>query len=423
MAGRLAKSVRVIRSNVHTASGIATSLNVSGSFSEVTRQFSPSLTIDGAGSETQVGAVTGPLDVERNIVFIINDDTKERPIDNDVDRIPVFGRLVYGEVLLNGTYTCTNGDPNVVGVGTFFNSSTEIGDLILGPDGLYYEIASVTDDLNLVLTTNFGGATGPTSNGIRRRFTLNFRKVVGTAEEGVTLPAGDIQFFCGAFFGLDVPVFDAAMFMHQGGEPVRIGIATDTTSGRVFIDDETETSPTPLAGAIQTIKDSGFDVSKNTYDINFLGAEAGGSPGVVDVTQRGPTGNTGPDGVGAPGPAGPQGPDGVGFSGGTQHASTGGNNHMLIRRSPVDHNVLGYNVTYQHTVNGASYSIFEVLWATAGIWYILDWGGGWRTDGENWRLTQITRDTATQVTLSAATEVQGNLAVDVGICLNLAGSN
>jgi hypothetical protein len=420
MAGRLAKSVRVVRSNVHTLTGPATSINVSGSFSEVTRQSSPLLTIDGAGDETQPGAITGPHDAERNVVFIVNDDTKERPIDNDIDRIPVYGRLLYSEALLTGTYTCTVGDPNVVGVGTFFTVEAQPGDLILGADGLYYEIASITDNLNLVLTTNFGGSTGPVSNGIQRRFTLEFKKVDVNTEVTAALPAGDIQFFVGAFYGLDTPVFDSAMVMHQGGEPVRIGIATDATSGRVLIDGDTDPDPTPLIGAIQTIKDSGFEVSQNTYDINFDGAAPGGSPGVVDITQRGPTGDTGPAGVGAPGPAGPQGPTGIGFNGGANHAATNTTNHMWIKRTAFDNNV-GFNVSYFHTVNGNSYNLDEVLWATAGIWYIYDYGGGNRPQGENWRLINVTRDTLQQVTLTAATETAGALAVNIGIALNLAG--
>lgn len=421
MATRLAKSVRVTQSNVHTLVAPATSMNVSESFSEVTRQFAPALSILGGGDETQVGAITGPLDSTRNVVFVVNDGTKERPIDTDTDRLPIFGRLDYEETLLVGSYTCTSGSPGVAGVGTFFQAEVEIGDLVQGADGLYYPVASITDDLNLTLLVNFGGATGPVSNGVRRRFTLNFRKVDNVTEVDAALPAGDIRFFFGAFFGMDTPVLDTSLVMHQGGEPVRIGIATSAVSGRVLVDPLTEAEPVPLAGSIQTVKDSGFDVSRSVYDVDFDGAQLGGSPGVVDVTQRGPTGPTGPDGVGAPGPAGPQGPAGVGFNGGSQHASIAGNNHMWVKRGIVDHNALGQNVSYFHTVNTSGFSIDEILWATAGIWYIEDWGGASRDQGESWRLTQVTRDTATQVTLSAATETDGFLAVDIGIALNIAG--
>ena len=420
MAGRLAKSIRVIQSNVHALVGPASSLNVSSSFTEVTRLLRPFVTIDGGGTETQVGAVTGPLDAIRNVVVIVDDTTKERPIDNDIDRIPVFGRLNYAETLVTGSYVCTATSAAVLGAGTFFLTEFQIGDLLLGGDGLYYVVGAITDDLNLTLTSSFGGITGPVVAGIRRRFTLLFRKVDGSTEVSAVLPAGDIQFFFGVFYGLDVPVFDASMVMHQGGEPVQIGNATDTVSGRVLIDSNADDTPVPLAGAIQTVKDSGFQVSQNTYDFNFSGASPG-APGVVNVTQRGATGNTGPAGVGAPGPVGPQGPDGIGFNGGTNFDSTAGDNHMWIKRAIVRHSLLGLNVTYFHTVSSNVYNIDEVLWATAGIWYVNDFGGGIRVEGENWRLTQVTRDTPTQVTLTAATEVTGFSGVDIGIALNIAG--
>jgi hypothetical protein len=328
--------------------------------------------------------------------------------------------LDYDEVLLTGTYTCTNASPAILGVGTLFLSETQIGDLILGADGLYYTVSAVLDNLNLLLTTSFSGATGPTVAGIRRRFTLNFRKVDGITEGSADLDAGDIQFFFGVFYGLDVPVFAASLVMHQGGEPVRIGDATDTVSGRVLVDPNADNLPVPLAGTVQTIKDSGFEVSQNTYDFDFAGA-TGGAPGVVDITQRGETGDTGPDGVGLPGPTGPAGPDGIGFNGGRNFTSTAANNHMWIPRALVDHLPLGASVSYFHTVNSTTFSINEVLWATSGLWSIENYIGGNRDIGENWWITQVTRDTPTQVTLTASTEVIGNHGVRIGVALNLAG--
>jgi len=60
-----------------------------------------------------------------------------------------------------GTVNVTNGSPNVVGVGTEFVANINAGDFFIRVGDLpVYDVASVTDDTNLVLTGNYAGVTG-----------------------------------------------------------------------------------------------------------------------------------------------------------------------------------------------------------------------------------------------------------------------
>lgn len=59
-----------------------------------------------------------------------------------------------------GTVTATNGSNAVLGVGTLFTTEFAVGDWIrFGADTRSYEIATITDDLNIVLATNYAGVT------------------------------------------------------------------------------------------------------------------------------------------------------------------------------------------------------------------------------------------------------------------------
>jgi len=60
-----------------------------------------------------------------------------------------------------GTVTVTNASTAVVGVGTKFLTEVTVGDLFIRVgDNVTYEVASITDDLNLVLNANYSGVTG-----------------------------------------------------------------------------------------------------------------------------------------------------------------------------------------------------------------------------------------------------------------------
>ena len=59
-----------------------------------------------------------------------------------------------------GTVTVTSADATVVGAGTAFADNVSAGDLFtLQDSGVFYEVASITDDTNLELTANYAGGT------------------------------------------------------------------------------------------------------------------------------------------------------------------------------------------------------------------------------------------------------------------------
>ena len=76
-----------------------------------------------------------------------------------------------------GTVSVTNGSQDVVGTNTYWRNNIKVGDFfkIVG-ESEYYEIASVTDDTHLSLTTPYQGATGSgKSYVILRDYTENYK--------------------------------------------------------------------------------------------------------------------------------------------------------------------------------------------------------------------------------------------------------
>jgi hypothetical protein len=82
-----------------------------------------------------------------------------------------------GAFYRTGTVSVTNGDPDVVGVGTLWLSQASVGDIFVGPDLDLYEITAVADNLNLSVkqldgTAAYAGATLSAQNyAIIRNFT------------------------------------------------------------------------------------------------------------------------------------------------------------------------------------------------------------------------------------------------------------
>lgn len=67
------------------------------------------------------------------------------------------GSDVWG-IKLTGTVSFTNGSTSVMGSGTAFTSELSAGDKIFGADGNWYEVASITDDTNLTLSSAYAGS-------------------------------------------------------------------------------------------------------------------------------------------------------------------------------------------------------------------------------------------------------------------------
>lgn len=64
----------------------------------------------------------------------------------------------------DGTITFTSGSAAIVGTGTQFTSLI-LGDLVIGPDGKWYELAAIADATHATLNKNYAGATATNSVG------------------------------------------------------------------------------------------------------------------------------------------------------------------------------------------------------------------------------------------------------------------
>jgi hypothetical protein len=59
------------------------------------------------------------------------------------------------DTVLTGTVTFTKGSVDVVGDGTLFTSELAAGDFLVGTDGFWYEVASISDDETLTITYGY----------------------------------------------------------------------------------------------------------------------------------------------------------------------------------------------------------------------------------------------------------------------------
>jgi hypothetical protein len=309
IASRLGRYLHVVRSNVYVVSAPQSSFDVSDSFTSTQRTFDPLLNIDGDGSESADGAVT---DSERNICIVTIEGTNEKPSDSD--GIVAFARLTHAKTVQTGTATFTQFSTSVVGVGSSFDTEFAAGELILGPDGECYEIASVGGPLALTLAIGGGFPnTGGTLPATKCTYTLDVKRVVSGVEvdynfSNYSLPIS-FKFYFGAFFKLSDSIFDATLLAHEGGERAPLPDAAVGVEGKTLLHPLLTTG---LAGAFKEAQDTGITVGGGTpvNTLNFDGAADGGS-GVGDVTMTGEEGDQGDPGTA--GPTGPPGATGSGF--------------------------------------------------------------------------------------------------------------
>jgi len=182
------------------------------------------------------------------------------------------------------------------------------GDLIQGPDGEFYEVASVQDNAAATLTTVYQGVNASSGGLIRRRFYLRFRKFDAGTEKDHTLTADtQLRFFFPAFINVAQSNFDAEVIAHAPGERPLIPDATTTLPGKVAL----TSASLPLVGTINLQVGGSPVVGGPFHTIDFTAPSANvteTSPGVVDVLNIGPTGVQPTGLIGPPGPPGPIGP-------------------------------------------------------------------------------------------------------------------
>jgi hypothetical protein len=310
LADNLGLRVALVQGNSKIVAGSATSANVSGSFSEVSRSVAPIQTFSAGGTESVEGAVTSPTDTTRNVCFLL-DGNDNRLLDTG--RHPVYGRLSYLTGALTGTLDFLNADQAVVGTGTLFTTELEEGDLILGDDGLYYEVDQINTDLSLDLVQAYQGVDASGVGSSFRRFTMSFFSRGSGAEVSHALVnPTNMSFVFPAWFRQDRSIFDARLLMKRLGEREALPESTASLRGRVLA-----AVNTALAGALFALQDQGGTVATNVHTLNFTGtnstiAESAPASGVCNIEVAG---ETGPNGVGAvQGPDGPQGSPGFGLN-------------------------------------------------------------------------------------------------------------
>jgi hypothetical protein len=309
MASRLGLVLTSLRSNDYSAASGVSQLNVSGTFSEVNRDFNPKVTLSGLGSETVQGAVAAPADSVRNVGIVVNTQTGGRLIDTETSRNVIFGRIDGPTVeALSGTLSFITASVDVSGVDTSFGDELQVGDTIEGKDGRFYEVLTILDDSNLILRDAYVGPTDTFDASSLRRWTLRLRKLVAGVESAVALPsAATLRFFFPAFFDRATAAFDNDIACMAPGTAPPLPLASTTVPGRVQLG-----APTSLVGAVLINNIAVPLVGGPFHTINFT---AGGGqivqpvPGEVTIGEIGAAGGVGPPGAaGAPGPPGPTGP-------------------------------------------------------------------------------------------------------------------
>ena len=314
MSKRIALAYRALRSNDYSISAGHQELNVSGSFTGVDRDHKPQVTLDGDGDEQTEGAIAAPNDSVRNVALVVDANSGYRLIDNATDRNLIFGRIEGPDVSnLSGEWKFTNAIKTVVTTDNAGQATTEleVGDLIQGPDGNYYQVAVITSNNSITLRTAYQGITDTITSAARRRWKLKLKKHVGGNEIDASLEGDStIRFFFSAFLQTATSSADWTAALHTGAERPPLLSASTAIPGTVRL----AVSGAKL-GSIN-VQNAGVPLPGGPFHtINFVAPNAAiNSPndGEIEVTEIGPQGPKGPDGTsGAPGPQGDQGP---GFS-------------------------------------------------------------------------------------------------------------
>jgi len=304
IADRLGLRLVHLLSNVHQDRS-GTSLNVSGSFTETGRETAPLITISDSGTELVEGAIT---DGTRGVCFLINSTTGQRLID-EVTREPVYGQLTFSTASIGGGKEVhfVNASTSVNGNGTNpFGAPLVEGDIVEGPDGLFYEVDTIDDPDNAILGAAYRGLNDFISNPVFRRWQTFLFTVSGGVFNLTT--STSIQFIFPSFFRIDQAVFDGLLLIKRDGERPQLPVATDAAEGKALL-----AVDGGLVGSFRTIKNAGSSIGSDIHTLNFtVGGATNAGSGVAAVSVGGAQG---PAGAGAnQGPDGPTGAAGFGFS-------------------------------------------------------------------------------------------------------------
>lgn len=308
MTDRMALQAIHIQSNDYTVAAAdlpANTLNVSGSFSEASRAEPPFLSFPPDGSPTTEGAIAGPTDTSNNICPLVDATNGRRIVDANGNLI--YGRLDSATAALSGSMTFTVATPFVTGSGSAFETELENGDLILGADGVYYEVLDRSSNTELELTTAYQSESAIQATPARRRYTLTMVSLTTGIEVLAPIDAEvTLRFFHTVWARLDDVVANAFSVFKSRAELPPVPDASALIAGKVKL-----ATAGGLAGSIRRVDDSGLTVDTDVHTLNFpvVGSvtDLGGGEVAIEVVGAdgppGPAGGIGP--TGPPGVAGP----------------------------------------------------------------------------------------------------------------------
>lgn len=148
----------------------------------------------------------------------------------------IYGRLTENHPTPNisGTWTFTNATTSVVGSGGSADTELVSGDLVRGPDGVFYTVDSVAGPNNFTILEPFAGATAPQINPDARRWLLDFYVNDAGVETSLTPPgAPDIKYFYDETFDYaDVPPRDPVQEDQVAGN---VPAASTSVAGKVAL--------------------------------------------------------------------------------------------------------------------------------------------------------------------------------------------
>lgn len=183
-----------------------------------------------AHTSNQTGKIGGTDSAEGIVVATqynrcnLRDSDTNKPIEDSLGR-DVYGRITNSQLSLTGTTDWTGADDQVAGSGTSFQSEVAVNDILIGPDGLMYKVASIESDTALTLSANYAGTTVSDQTTQRNRITLSYYVDISGTETAHTMTGQTIDIQFPESFDLDSLPFSA--LVDSGVSWIDIG----TTSG------------------------------------------------------------------------------------------------------------------------------------------------------------------------------------------------
>lgn len=227
------------------------------------------------GTTTVKGIFTTAPD---NKTLIQDADTADAIVGGTSGSEGVFGLLTENHPVPNisGTWTFTNATFAVTGVGGAANTQLLDGDIVRGPDGLFYTVDGTPGSANaFTIKEPFAGTTGPTVTPDARRWILTLRLTDPITEVDFTpsVPVDISWHYEQSFDEADRPVRTPLFAITSDQQAAEVPDASETIKGKALHAADLELSATKVPTA---------------DDSRLLGGSASKDPAVPINADRGP---------------------------------------------------------------------------------------------------------------------------------------